>query len=1002
MVLVLSGPARAQLPAYLKFNHYFPKDGFPNALITDLSQDRQGFLWIATSAGISRFDGHSFRTYRFHAQTSSPDDTRPVFANDDRGFLWLMSQRGLYRYDPDADSLIAIKTPLSVGLIRSDHHLLVDSGRHCLWMSTSRGLFRYDIQTGRTTSTCIRQMYRPFRALLDAQQRLVIAASEGIYVYDPATNKHWFDTIDDDDNEHFISAFTDADGQIWMGRNGRGLIQFDSRTKQVITYSPPASLLRAGFLPIQDITTVPAVTGDSILWLATHDFGLLFFNRRSRQFVGKYTAQPALIQGLIGNQIDRFFHDREGRLWLANQALSQFDPAAQAIHTERMNLPQLNLQTALPNRGHPGRYWLGTTGYGLIDYDRTNHRIVRHWYYPDQLPQGALADPVNHPESYVRDMQYDRQGRLWLSSGKGLICHAPGKQPHLYRLTGKGITIHALVVDGSGDVWASAFERLIRLNPQTGVYQQWQLPAWPGATDFPIPTQFHEQGPLLWVGTTSGVFKISRKTGQVLNRYRDTTGGNPQFSNVIYGITQTADGALWLACHEYGLKRLEPQTGRWQTVTALQREQVHPFSVRLDRHGMLWVMAVDGIHRYDPVSNRLTSFRQQFAFGQNEYFAIPTEDQDGNWFAIQNSQYLTRFDPEQLTGYFAPPRPLVTGFRLFDKPQPLRASRAGDQAIRLRHDQNVITFSFAAPFFRQLATPRLAYKLVGFDADWVEAGTNRQATYTNLDGGDYEFRVRAGNAEGVWHTHVATFPFQVQTPYYRAWWFLAGLALAFVSLVYSVFRYREQQRLRLQQTRDRIARDLHDDMGSYLSSISILSSSAASATLKNPERARQSIHKIGQTARHVMGAMRDIVWSINPDHDSLDHVVERMKEVASELFAETDTFVSFDVDPAALRMQLPLEKRHDFFLIYKEALTNAARYSRATELCVRLLRQRTHLVLILQDNGQGFDMTKPKGRPGGGNGLGNMRKRAATLHASLSVESGLGSGTTICLQVEVA
>ncbi len=350
-------PVCAQLPAYLKFPHYTTGIGLPNGQITELNQDRAGFLWVAARSGISRFDGRLFRSYRLPAspRTRLADDTRPVFATDERGMLWLLTQRGLYRYDARLDSLLAVDTPLSHWLVRPDIHLLLDKKRHCFWMTTSRGLFRYDLHTGCTYPTSINQLFRPFRALLTVDDQLVIAASEGVYVYDPARNSHWFDTIDEDGNEHFISAFMDTDGHIWMGRNGRGLVLFDPKTRQVTHFKPPTTLVQSKFISIQDIATVPAVTGDSLLWLATHDFGLLFFNRRNRRFVGNYVAQPALIQGLLTNQIDRLFTDREGRLWLANQALVQFDPADQAMHTERLNIPPMNLQNSIPNREYPGR-----------------------------------------------------------------------------------------------------------------------------------------------------------------------------------------------------------------------------------------------------------------------------------------------------------------------------------------------------------------------------------------------------------------------------------------------------------------------------------------------------------------------------------------------------------------------------------------------------------------------------------------------------------------------
>ncbi len=271
----------------------------------------------------------------------------------------------------------------------------------------------------------------------------------------------------------------------------------------------------------------------------------------------------------------------------------------------------------------------------------------------------------------------------------------------------------------------------------------------------------------------------------------------------------------------------------------------------------------------------------------------------------------------------------------------------------------------------------------------------------NLPNGELLFQVRNNQYINGPTTRLKII---VESPLWLRWWFLPMMFLYgmvfFSALLYLFYRYRIRQFLRLQQTRDRIARDLHDDMGSYLSSISIMSRSAAIATTKDPERARQSLDKIGETARQVMGAMSDIVWSINPDHDSLSNVLARMQDAASELFADTNTTVSVEADPAVLSMNLPLEKRHDFFLIYKEAITNAARYSAATQVRVRLHREGLGLILVVQDNGQGFDAAHPKPRSGGGNGLKNMHVRAEKIGATLTIESEVGKGTTVTLWVQ--
>ncbi|WP_232325987.1 sensor histidine kinase [Spirosoma montaniterrae] len=246
----------------------------------------------------------------------------------------------------------------------------------------------------------------------------------------------------------------------------------------------------------------------------------------------------------------------------------------------------------------------------------------------------------------------------------------------------------------------------------------------------------------------------------------------------------------------------------------------------------------------------------------------------------------------------------------------------------------------------------------------------------------------------------------VESPLWLRWWFLPMMflyGLVFVSAcLYLLYRYRIRQFLRLQHTRDRIARDLHDDMGSYLSSISILSQTAQRSALKDPAKTQATLERIGQTARQVMDSMGDIVWSINPTHDSMTNVAARMTDVAASLFTDQPVDWHVVVDDDVKRLSLSAEHRRDFFLIYKEAITNVARYAEAHQVTVRLQRQTGDLVLTVQDDGRGFNTEQPvKRNSTGGNGLRNMQNRAVLLGGTLTVESVERKGTLIRLQFPI-
>lgn len=293
------------------------------------------------------------------------------------------------------------------------------------------------------------------------------------------------------------------------------------------------------------------------------------------------------------------------------------------------------------------------------------------------------------------------------------------------------------------------------------------------------------------------------------------------------------------------------------------------------------------------------------------------------------------------------------------------------------------------------------YCLVGLSEEWLELEGQKKIVVANLLGGEYNLKIRDKSSKIV----IAQFPFRIKLLIWQENWFLPSFylfSMLIVSMIaYLFFQYRLRQQLRTQIVRDTIARDLHDDIGSYLSSISILSQNVDNLILNNPEKARQSLTKIGETARQVMDTMGDIVWSINPTHDSMEQIVNRMKDFANELFFNQDIEINFQASDSLKKLNLTLERRRDFFLIYKESMTNIYKYAEAILVNVSLQYIDNQVFLKVEDNGKGFEMELlPKNRASGGNGLKNMKVRAEKLNGKLEITSKINQGTSIILTFE--
>jgi len=290
------------------------------------------------------------------------------------------------------------------------------------------------------------------------------------------------------------------------------------------------------------------------------------------------------------------------------------------------------------------------------------------------------------------------------------------------------------------------------------------------------------------------------------------------------------------------------------------------------------------------------------------------------------------------------------------------------------------------------------YMLVNFNKDWVESGTLHEATFTNLDPGTYNFRVQGRNSAGVWDERGAAIQLIVTPPWWGTWWFRIGVLLALAGALYAFYRYRLAQAVKVVRVRERIARDLHDEIGSTLSSVSLFSTVAQKKAGDKAPEASMLLGRITESTTQVLEAMNDIVWAVNADNDDMASVVKRMQAFAVSVTEARGCKLHMHADEDLKNRRLEMTQRKDLYLIFKEAVNNAMKYSGCLNLRVDLIREGGGILMRIQDDGRGFDPLAGNGSVGGGNGVGNMRVRAATIPGTLTINSEVGQGTTVELR----
>ncbi|MGZ8559859.1 MAG: triple tyrosine motif-containing protein, partial [Chitinophagaceae bacterium] len=312
---------------------------------------------------------------------------------------------------------------------------------------------------------------------------------------------------------------------------------------------------------------------------------------------------------------------------------------------------------------------------------------------------------------------------------------------------------------------------------------------------------------------------------------------------------------------------------------------------------------------------------------------------------------------------------------------------------QLPYDSNVIEFEFAGVNIKG-GRVRYSYILEGQDKDWSHISDRNFISYY-LQPGTYTFKVLAINSNGIRSLYPATLSFSIAPPFWRSWWFYSLCLVAAISTVHIIDRYRIRQILKLEKLRSRISSDLHDDIGSTLSSISILSEVAIHE--HNKQQARQMVKEIKESSISLMEKMDDIIWSVNPKNDSLENLLMRIKRFASHLFEAKNIDYTIEIDYSVSDISLSMEFRQHIYLIMKEAINNIVKYADCTSTSIEIKKEQAILKIIISDNGKGFNPATTDT----GNGLLNMKQRADLINATLKVESSPGQGTRIFLSTKI-
>jgi two-component system sensor histidine kinase ChiS len=798
-----------EVPANLSFRHILPDQLESIGYMTAITQDSTGFLWFGGVNGLARYDGYNLVFYKHQEGVKgslSNNYVNHLLVTRD-GTLWVATQAGLNRYDADTDSFVTYRhdSDSAYGISVNDCRFVLEDAQGRMWLGTRGGFHQFFRDTGKFT----RYFYDPYpKNGGDAVVWTLAEDSEGdIWIgnhtggvsrFNPQQNsfRHYrHDPKDPDslgDND-VRSLFVDSRDRLWVGTYSGGLNMLPAGEQRFRRYPFDASQKNV-WDTLED--------KDGNIWVG--DGGSLMVLDAETGKSSRFNYRESDSNGPGNHVVSVLFEDRAGDMWLGYfpSGVDMVDRQASVFRNFTYNP---NDPTSVGDGGILATYqdvhgniWVGA-GYGLSLFNRETQSFKTF--------RADANDPNSLRGDTVLSIKGEDDGTLWVGIwAAGLHRYDPVTQNFRQYMPIPGDPNSllgrepwALLIDREGVLWIATEEGVNRYNREADNFTHF-LPhptQMDGDTSLYTRALYEDSQGNLWVGSTRGLFLLDRTTGE-FERFRHRPGSRNSISaDFVKALYEDSCGHLWIGTHGGGLNRMEIGSRRFRTYNA---EHGLPDDVVTgiieDDQQRLWVSTHKGIARFDAATNSFRAYDKRHGLAGNLFNRNTASKTTQGELLFGSSKGLTIFNPAELWDNDYLPPVVITDFQIFNKPVPIGDGSPLEKApgrvdtIRLDPDQSVFSFAFAALNYRSPEENQYAYRLDGFDKTWHNVGKQRTATYTNLDPGTYTFQVRGSNNEGLWNEEGAQVTVVVAPPLWRSWWAYVFYALMLAALVYLVLHFQ--------------------------------------------------------------------------------------------------------------------------------------------------------------------------------------------------------------------
>lgn len=994
---------KAQSPdiVYLHFTrHNYLATNQVNCVV----HDKKKFHWFATSNGIQLYDGNrwSWLGHQKNDGASLPDNNVKFLLEDSRNRFWVLTNSGICLLNRNTFEFRPVKIEWSpenkVYNISSIRQL--NDGR--IWLTLNNGgLYYFDEAVNQFVSNgkiIPKTDHLIYQVIYDSShQQYYLGTNSGIFIYDTGTKSFYNSDYNPVNNallkissakKRNVTLYLNDSGQIWFSSalihscydTKKNIVSFCDSTSKIwgiLGYTTDRSGITWGYG--STITKMDMATGKIALISQTPDqpYGINFKH-------GYY---------MMEDDEHTYWISTNNGVYIYNRFTQQFFKHAIRSYATGEVLKDIGIRGFI-EMADSSFIAVTDDAEGLYFFDKKMKQVA---------PKFNLKKYSKDNLTTTRCGFRDSDNHLWIAGSSSTLLKIYPESGRIEKITDAafgGLDIYSMTEDGAGNLWFGTFNHLIiRKDAITGMFSRVvSKPAGNKGIDI-IFSLFSNDNKYVWAGTSeSGLLKINIETGAVNKQYLNEP-GNPvsipvtRIGSIIKGtfnelMMSTPRGMLIMDIEKESFRLMNTEDGLPDN---------NMITLIKGKKQCIWFASDNGISKLSLKGMKVTSY------GILEGLTNETYDQ-GAALTLMDGQILfghnegfTSFHPNKFMNEDVPENVNITGIKVFNNYLNADSILNNKDGLILNYLQNFLTVEFSNMSFLKRYHTEFYYQLDGIDKDWIKVDGLPQATYTSLPDGRYIFKVKCKTRGGISSEKITSFKIRIIPPIWKRWWFYVLFVSLIASVIYLFVRSKYRRKIEAELVRSRIARDLHDDMGSTLSTINILSAMAKKKIDKDVPGAKTLINQISENSNRIMESMDDIVWNINPANSDIENMLSRMREFAGYLLEARGISYVFKEDENVMQLDLELGKRHDFFMIFKEAINNLAKYSECTLTTIEISLRKNTLYMLVKDNGKGFTADLSNG----GNGLINMNKRAEALKGELIITTAPGKGTSVELKMPV-